>query len=148
MPLMSALFHERNFAGARDLAEARLKIFADDPTAIRALAGTAQFEGDHKAERAIWARLEKLGIGTGEDLNGLIWGSLLEGTTGLAGYARVVVDRGAGRTFLKPPRGIRPGEDMGEYCRTANLSIENCLQLFRKVCSAVAYAHRRLVIRR
>jgi hypothetical protein len=26
-----------------------------------------------------------------------------------------VVDRGQGRRFLKPPRAIRPGEDMGEY---------------------------------
>jgi hypothetical protein len=25
------------------------------------------------------------------------------------------VDRGDGKTFLKPPRGIAPGEDMGEY---------------------------------
>ena len=33
----------------------------------------------------------------------------------LVGYARLVVDRGEGRTFLKPPCGIRPGEDMGEY---------------------------------
>ncbi len=41
--------------------------------------------------------------------------AMLEGTNRVAGYARVVVDRGEGRTFLKPPRGIRPGEDMGEY---------------------------------
>jgi hypothetical protein len=40
---------------------------------------------------------------------------LLEGTEKLAGYARVVVDRGDGKTFLKPPRAIRPDEDMGEY---------------------------------
>ena len=41
--------------------------------------------------------------------------ALLENTTDTAGYARIVVDRGEGRTFLKPPRAIRPGEDMGEY---------------------------------
>ncbi|MDB5735130.1 MAG: hypothetical protein JWN16_1767 [Alphaproteobacteria bacterium] len=41
--------------------------------------------------------------------------ALLEGTRDLIGYARVVVDRGDGKTFLKPPRGIAPGEDMGEY---------------------------------
>src|SRR5476651_292048 len=29
---------------------------------------------------------------------------MLEGTHKLAGYARVIVDRGEGRTFLKPPR--------------------------------------------
>jgi glycosyltransferase involved in cell wall biosynthesis len=41
--------------------------------------------------------------------------TMLTGTTNVAGYARVIVDRGEGRTFIKPPRGIRPGEDMGEY---------------------------------
>lgn len=41
--------------------------------------------------------------------------TMLKGTTNVAGYARVVVDRGEGRTFVKPPRGIRAGEDMGEY---------------------------------
>lgn len=41
--------------------------------------------------------------------------TLLEGSSGLAGYARVRVDRGQDRVFLKPPRAIRPGEDMGEY---------------------------------
>ena len=40
---------------------------------------------------------------------------LLDGTEKLAGYARVIVDRGDGKTFLKPPRAIRAGEDMGEY---------------------------------
>jgi glycosyltransferase involved in cell wall biosynthesis len=40
---------------------------------------------------------------------------LLDGTKGLVGYARIMVDRGEGREFLKPPRAIRPGEDMGEY---------------------------------
>jgi glycosyltransferase involved in cell wall biosynthesis len=41
--------------------------------------------------------------------------SLLEGTTDLAGYARVVVDRGRGRSLLKPPRAIRQGEHMATY---------------------------------
>ena len=41
--------------------------------------------------------------------------TLLEGKSNTAGYARIVVDRGEGRTFLKPPRAIRPGENMGEY---------------------------------
>ncbi|HWY60762.1 MAG TPA: glycosyltransferase family 2 protein [Rhizomicrobium sp.] len=40
---------------------------------------------------------------------------LLEGKSNTAGYARVLVNRGEGRTFLKPPRAIREGEDMGEY---------------------------------
>jgi glycosyltransferase involved in cell wall biosynthesis len=41
--------------------------------------------------------------------------TMLNGTTNVAGYARVIVDRGDGCTFMKPPRGIRPGQDMGEY---------------------------------
>jgi glycosyltransferase involved in cell wall biosynthesis len=41
--------------------------------------------------------------------------AMLEGTTGTVGYARMVVDRGEGRTFLKPPRAIRPGEHMATY---------------------------------
>ncbi|MDE2133223.1 MAG: glycosyltransferase family 2 protein [Alphaproteobacteria bacterium] len=40
---------------------------------------------------------------------------LLEHTTRTAGYARIVVDRGEGRLFLKPPRAIGEGEDMATY---------------------------------
>jgi len=40
---------------------------------------------------------------------------LLGGTTDTAGYARMIVDRGDGRQMLKPPRAIRPGEDMAAY---------------------------------
>ena len=41
--------------------------------------------------------------------------ALLENTSNTAGYARIIVDRGEGRTFLKPPRAIAPRENMGEY---------------------------------
>lgn len=41
--------------------------------------------------------------------------ALLDGTDNLAGYARMRVDRGEGRVFLKPPRAIRPDEDMAGY---------------------------------
>ena len=41
--------------------------------------------------------------------------ALLEHSSGLVGYARVQVDRGSGRVFLKPPRAIRPDEDMATY---------------------------------
>jgi hypothetical protein len=41
--------------------------------------------------------------------------ALLNGATDLVGYARVRVDRGKGRVFLKPPRALLPGEDMAEY---------------------------------
>ena len=41
--------------------------------------------------------------------------ALLEGTANVVGYARILVDRGDGRTMLKPPRAIGADEDMGEY---------------------------------
>jgi glycosyltransferase involved in cell wall biosynthesis len=41
--------------------------------------------------------------------------TLLENTTHIVGYARIQVDRGGGRVFLKPPRALRPGEDMASY---------------------------------
>ncbi len=41
--------------------------------------------------------------------------TVLEGTRDVAAFARIRVDRGQGRVFLKPPRGPRAGEDMGEY---------------------------------
>ena len=41
--------------------------------------------------------------------------ALLKDTHDIAGYARVWVDRGQGPAFLKPPRAIRPAEDMAMY---------------------------------
>jgi glycosyltransferase involved in cell wall biosynthesis len=41
--------------------------------------------------------------------------TLLDGARNAAGYARIVVDRGQGRTFLKPSRALRKDENMGEY---------------------------------
>jgi glycosyltransferase involved in cell wall biosynthesis len=41
--------------------------------------------------------------------------TLLEHTAGTVGYARVRVDRGGDCIFLKPPRAIRPNEDMATY---------------------------------
>ena len=40
---------------------------------------------------------------------------LLEGTTNTVGYARMIVDRGDGRTMIKPPRAIRTDEHMATY---------------------------------
>ncbi|HEX3666300.1 MAG TPA: glycosyltransferase [Rhizomicrobium sp.] len=40
---------------------------------------------------------------------------LLEGTQGVVGYAPIIVDRGEGRCFVKPPRAIDSGEHMAEY---------------------------------
>ena len=41
--------------------------------------------------------------------------ALLEGTTGMGAYSRFIVDRGGGRTLLKPPRAIAEGENMASY---------------------------------
>ena len=41
--------------------------------------------------------------------------TLLHGKTNTVGYARMIVDRGNGNTFLKPPRAIEPGEHMATY---------------------------------
>ena len=41
--------------------------------------------------------------------------TLLAGTTNTAFYAPIVVDRGDGRSLVKPPRGVAPGEDMATY---------------------------------
>ena len=41
--------------------------------------------------------------------------TLLEHGSGVVGYARVQVDRGEGRVFLKPPRAIGAAEDMATY---------------------------------
>jgi glycosyltransferase involved in cell wall biosynthesis len=40
---------------------------------------------------------------------------LLDGTSGLVGYAKMIVDRGDDVTMLKPPRAIRAGENMATY---------------------------------
>lgn len=40
---------------------------------------------------------------------------LLNGKTNTVGYARILVDRGDGRVFIKPPRAIRAGEHMATY---------------------------------
>jgi len=40
---------------------------------------------------------------------------LLDGTSGIVGYAKMIVDRGDGLTFFKPPRAIGAGEDMATY---------------------------------
>jgi glycosyltransferase involved in cell wall biosynthesis len=41
--------------------------------------------------------------------------ALLDGKTNTVGYARMLVDRGGGRVFMKPPRAIAPGEHMATY---------------------------------
>lgn len=40
------------------------------------------------------------------------------------------------------------GEPIDDYCRTRNLTLHARLDLFRQVCAAVSYAHRRLIVHR
>ena len=40
------------------------------------------------------------------------------------------------------------GEPIDDYCRTRDLPLHARLQLFRQVCAAVSYAHRRLIVHR
>lgn len=40
---------------------------------------------------------------------------VVEGQSNIAAYARMIVERGCGRAFLKPPRAIRPNEHMASY---------------------------------
>ena len=40
------------------------------------------------------------------------------------------------------------GEPLDEYCRRQNCAIAERLALFRQICAAVAYAHRRLIVHR
>ena len=40
------------------------------------------------------------------------------------------------------------GEPIDKYCNNHNLSITKKLELFRKVCSAIQYAHHNLVVHR
>jgi glycosyltransferase involved in cell wall biosynthesis len=72
--------------------------------------------------------------------------SLLKDTTGTGAYARVVVDRGDGRTILKPPRAIRPDEHMATYLLcdrgfvpTISLVVEN--RMAKRVKYAVGYRY-------
>ena len=41
--------------------------------------------------------------------------AILENTENMGAYSRFIVDRGEGRTLLKPPRAIREDEDMAIY---------------------------------
>lgn len=64
--------------------------------------------------------------------------ALLKRLPKACGYARIIVDRGDGRTIIKPPRAILPGEDMATYllcdrgfCATSTLVVP--AELARKI---------------
>jgi glycosyltransferase involved in cell wall biosynthesis len=65
---------------------------------------------------------------------------LLDGTSNTAGYARMLVDRGQGRIFVKPPRAVREGENMGEYLLCARGFVPTItLVVERKLAARVRY---------
>ena len=75
--------------------------------------GTARNTGINAAQGRFIAPLDSDDVFLPHHLESMK--ALLEKTDGVVGYARILVNRGDGRTFLKPPRAIRPDEDMAEY---------------------------------
>ncbi|MDV3482254.1 glycosyltransferase family 2 protein [Sphingobium yanoikuyae] len=55
-------------------------------------------------------------------------------------FARVIADRGGGRTFLKPPRGPRPNEPLSEYlCCDMGFVQTSTLVLHHSVAKEIQY---------
>jgi glycosyltransferase involved in cell wall biosynthesis len=132
--------YNRAAALARAIASVRAQSFADfeivvvddgskdDPRAViealndpcirfirqdNAGGGAARNTGIDHAQGAFIAFLDSDDVFLPQHLEAMH--ELLNGTVGLAGYARVQVDRGEGRVFLKPPRALSPDESMAEY---------------------------------
>ena len=60
-------------------------------------------------------------------------------------YGRIIVDRGGGKTFLKPPRGIRNDEEMSEYLLCDQGFIQtSTVVLTREMAMSVKYDPRLL----
>jgi glycosyltransferase involved in cell wall biosynthesis len=69
---------------------------------------------------------------------------LLDGTHNTAGYARMLVDRGQGRFFAKPPRAIRAREDMGEYLLCARGFVPTITLVVERVLAGRVRYHEKL----
>ena len=80
---------------------------------INAGGGAARNTGIDQAQGAFVAFLDSDDLFLPHHLESMH--ALLRGTAGLAGYARVRVDRGNGRVFLKPPRALGARENMASY---------------------------------
>lgn len=91
------------------IGDPRIKFFRQD----NAGGGAARNRAIDKAQGRFIAPLDSDDIFLPHHLAAMR--ALLEDTRMLVGYARIRVDRGEGRVFLKPPRAIRVNEDMGEY---------------------------------
>ena len=75
--------------------------------------GAARNRGIDEAEGAFVAFLDSDDVFLSHHLASMH--ALLTDTTRIVGYARVRVDRGDGRVFLKPRRGKAPDQDMASY---------------------------------
>ena len=91
------------------LCDCRIRIIRQ----INAGGGAARNTGIDHAQGAFVAFLDSDDLFLPHHLESMH--ALLKDSAGLAGYARVRVDRGEGRVFLKPPRALGPGENMADY---------------------------------
>jgi len=94
---------------AESFADPRIRFFRQDNQGGGAARNTAL----DKAQGRFIAPLDSDDIFLPEHLARMK--ALLDGSTNLVGYARMRVDRGEDRVFLKPPRAIRPNEEMATY---------------------------------
>ena len=65
---------------------------------------------------------------------------LLERGDEIIAYSQVICDRGNGRRFVRPPRGIRPGEDMATYLICDRGFVQTSgLAMRREIAQAIRY---------
>jgi glycosyltransferase involved in cell wall biosynthesis len=124
---------------AESFGDSRIRFFRQDNQGGGAARNTAL----DKAQGRFIAPLDSDDIFLPEHLARMK--ALLDGSTNLVGYARMRVDRGEDRVFLKPPRAIHPDEEMAAYLLcdrgfvpTITIAVE------REMAKAVRY-HTRLI---
>lgn len=103
---------------------------------------------DAEYENEVAIKLVRAGFGTDLVLQRLRAERQILANLGHPNIARLL-DGGAtpsGEPFLVLE--LVDGERIDRYCDTRNLSIDERLNLFRAVCTAVSYAHRHLVVHR
>jgi eukaryotic-like serine/threonine-protein kinase len=103
---------------------------------------------DDQLGRQVAIKLLKLGLGTADVIRRFYQEErILAGLT----HPNIAQLHGAAVTPNGLPYFVMEyvdGPRLDDYCRERQLSIDDRLELFQKICSAVAYAHQRLVIHR